>query len=49
MTEENADKRIDELYPEHAKALEKSKLTTPEEYPTLEKSLLLLQIQNKRR
>jgi len=35
LTTENANKRINELYPEHAKALERAKLTTSEEYPTL--------------
>ena len=49
MTEENADKRINELYPEHAKALENAKLTTPEEYPTLRESLLLLQLQKQKK
>ena len=43
---ENQDKKINELYPDHAAALLQAKLTTKEyEYPTLKESLEKIQLQ----
>jgi hypothetical protein len=39
ITPENKDKPLNELYPEHTKALEHAKLPVPKTYPTLQESL----------
>ena len=46
LTEENANKRVDELYPKHFNALERANLTQAKSYPSLCEALLLLQQQD---
>ena len=46
LTEENANKQVDELYPKHFNALERANLTHAKSYPSLREALLLLQQQD---